>query len=108
MFKPAFEALLRRFTPEKATSWFKVITQKSLIGKTSRRFKELDPEILHRCSLDHYATFDEGGFSTFWLFRRFSGVPDFFGEMPSIQTPLNRKKKKKIENPLRTIFFNDP
>ena len=35
----------------------------ALIGKTSRRFKELDPETLHKCSMDHYESFDGRGFS---------------------------------------------
>ena len=63
----------------------------ALIGKTSRRFKELDPENLHRCSMGHYATSYGVFFLLFDFFNRFSGVPDFWGEMPSIRTPQNRK-----------------
>ena len=40
----------------------------------SRRFEELDPEPLHKCSMDHHESFDGRRFSIAWLFYRFSGV----------------------------------
>lgn len=66
--------------------------------KTSRRFKELDPEILHECSMGNYATFEGRGFFTFWFFYRFSGVPVFFGETSTQSDPRKTVKKKKTRS----------
>ena len=49
------------------TSWFTVIAQKTLIGKSSRRFNELDPENLHRYSMSHYEKTDGRGFFIFFF-----------------------------------------
>ena len=53
-----------------------VITQKTLIGKTSRRLNELDPENLHRYSMSHYEKTYGRGFLFF--FSPFIGGPRYF------------------------------
>ena len=44
------------------TNWFMVNGPKTVIGKTSRHFKKLDAENLHRYSMGHSATFNNEGF----------------------------------------------
>ena len=50
----------------------------ALIGKTSRRFNELDPENLHRYSMSHYEkTYGRGFFYFFIFFAVFRGSQVF-------------------------------
>ena len=86
-----------------ATSWFTVNGKKTVIGKTSRRFKELDLEILHRFSMGYYATLQDFFFLLFDLFRRFSGAP-FFRDYIRSDPIKSELYKKNIPAKLR----NDP
>ena len=42
--------------------------------KPSSRYRELDPETLHKCAMDHCESVVARGFSSYWIFYRFSGV----------------------------------
>ena len=79
-------------------------TQKTLIGKTSRRFNELDPENLHRYSMGHYEKSNGGGFFTFWLFSPFFRGPRFFGTNALHSDPSNSKINEKIKKPNSSDF----
>ena len=72
----------------KDTGWFKAITQKTLIGKTSRRLRDLDPDNFLRCSMGHYATFNGGDFSTFDVFTVFRGSQFFRDKCPKFRPAL--------------------
>ena len=88
------------------TSWFTVITQKTLIGKTSRRFNELDPENLHRCSMGHYEKSEGGGFFIFCFIFDLEGS-EYMALSPKDLGPPKNGKKKKSRNLLLPIFRND-
>ena len=80
------------------TSWFAVNRKKTLIGKTSRRFKELDAEILHRCSMGHYATLNGVGFVYFFFtFSPFFGGPRYLGTSALHSDPAKSKIKQKTK-----------
>ena len=90
---------------ESSTGWLTLIALKTLIGKTSRRFKELDAEILHRYSMHHYAKSD----GVFFLLRKFSpffGGLRFFGTIALHSDPSKSKINEK--KTLRTILRYDP
>ena len=79
----------------------------ALIGKTSRRFNELDPEILHRCSLGHY-TKSHVCFFNFFLYFRFRTVW-IEGICPQkMGSPKNGEKSQKVKNLTRSILRNGP
>ena len=80
----------------------------ALIGKTSRRFKELDPEILHRCSMGHYAKSYGGGFLIFFFIFDFGGSEWRAFPKKSLGPPKNGEKSQKVKNPLHRILRNGP
>ena len=86
------------------TSWFTLITLKTVISKTSRRFKELDAEILHICSMDHYEKSEDFFFFTFLLFSPFFGVPRFFWTNALHSDPSNSKIRQKVKKPNPSDF----
>ena len=67
----------------------------ALIGKTSRRFNELDPENLHRYSMGHYENSYGGGFFLKNVFSRFFGGPSSFGGNAIYSDPSKSKINKK-------------
>ena len=79
-----------------------VITQNTVIGKTSRRLEELEPEILHRCSIGHYATFQGHFVFPFRHFSSFFGGPSFFGDSAIHSDPPKLKKKSSLESCVMT------
>ena len=80
------------------TSWFTLITQKTLIGKTSRRLKVLNAEILLRCSTGHSTASDGWIFSNFSVILPFCRGPRFFMKI-SIHSDPHQSKIKKQKAP---------
>ena len=76
-----------------STSWFTVNGQKTLIGKTSRRFNELDPETLQKCAMGHYESFGARDFSFLeyvTAFRGSNGIQVVLRRSLHFGTPENR------------------
>ena len=90
------------------TSWFKDTAQNSVIGKTSRRFEELGPEILHRCSMGHYAKSYGGGFLTLFFIFDLGGSEWRAFPPKSLGPPKNGEKSQKIKKTLRQKLRNGP
>lgn len=65
---------------------------KTLIAEASRCFEKLDPEVLHICSMGHYASLNKGGFSA-RLFSLFWGVPVLRGGKAIHSDPPGSKTK---------------
>ena len=80
-------------------SWFTVITQKTLIGKTSGRFNELDPETLHRCSMGHYAKSHGVGFFVLYIIFDLEGSEYMAFSPKDLGPPKNGEKKQKVKKP---------
>ena len=57
------------------TGWFRLNAKNCVPGNSSRRFFELDHEILHTYSGRHYLKLEEGFFLIFCLGGRLFGVP---------------------------------
>ena len=72
--------------------------EKTPISQTSRRFRELDAESLHRCSMVQYAQ-SYGVVFDFLTFSPFFGGPIFFGIDALNSDPSKSKVTKQIENP---------
>ena len=76
----------------------------ALIGKTSRRFNELDPEILHRYSMGHNKKTYGGGFLIFFIFDLEGSEYTAFSQK-DLGPRKNGEKKNKL---LHTFFCNGP
>ena len=92
------------------TGWFRLNAQNCVPGNSSRRFFELDHEILHTYSGRHYLKLEEGGFLIFCLGGRLFGVPAGVldpggGQNPDISTAKPQIKKKPLRV-LDTAFQN--
>ena len=82
--------------------------KKTVIGKTSRRFKELDLDLLHRCSMGHYATLQDWGFLLFILIPIQEGL-NGMDVVPKNGDPgKTAKEGKKKENPNPAKLRSDP
>lgn len=75
------------------TGWFTLVTRNILIGKTSRRFLEVDSERLHNCALVRYERFHRRVFFTSRFFKRFPEVPACSGSPGTPGIPGNRWKQ---------------
>ena len=80
------------------TGWFRLNAKNCVPGNSSRRFFELDHEILHTYSGRHYLKLEEGGFQIFCLGGRLFGVPAGVldpggGQNPDISTAKPQIKK---------------
>ena len=80
------------------TGWFRLNAQNCVPGNSSRRFFELDHEILHTYSGKQYLKLEEGGFLIFCLGGRLFGVPAGVlapggGQNPDISTAKPQIKK---------------
>ena len=68
-----------------------LITQKTLTGKTPRRFEESDPEFLRKSPMGHYAKFDGRFFFVpFDYLHHIVGVTGFSGKLRCSRTPVKR------------------
>ena len=93
------------------TGWIRLNAQNCVPGNSSRRFFELDHEILHTYSGRHYLKLEEGGRGLiFCLGGRLFGVPAGVldpggGQNPDISTAKPQMKKKTLRV-LDTAFQN--
>ena len=58
----SYYELLQYLVPVHYTGWFRLNAQNCVPGNSSRRFFELDHEILHTYSGRQYLKLEEGGF----------------------------------------------
>ena len=77
----------------------------ALIGKTSRRFEKLGPELLHKCSMDHYAKSYGGGFSIFFFIFDLGGSDWRAFPQKSLGPPKNGLKSQKGKKKTSIGFF---
>ena len=76
----------------------------ALIGKTSRRFNELDPEILHRYSMGHNKKTYGGGFLIFFIFDLEGSEYTAFSQK-DLGPRKNGEKGQKIKKPSPFVFL---
>ena len=84
------------------TGWFKHKKPKSLQSSMpTRRFWEIDPEILHTCLICPCQACYEWGFRFFVFFRQIFGFFFFFLDIWVLRGPTFPAKKPKTKKPIR-------
>ena len=84
------------------TGWFRLNAQNCVPGNSSRRFFELDHEILHTYSGRQYLKLEEGGVLFRVSLSRYPGFDPPPGSSTPAGTPNNRPPRQKIKK--KTLF----
>ena len=96
---------LEVFQKKSPTGWFRVNAQNRVPGNSSRRFFELDHEILHTYSGKQYLKLEEGYFLFGVSLSRYPGFDPPPGQalQPGPRITGHRDKKKIEKNPLQVL-----
>ena len=96
---------LEVFQKKSPTGWFRVNAQNRVPGNSSRRFFELDHEILHTYSGKQYLKLEEGYFLFGVSLSRYPGFDPPPGQalQPGPRITGHRDKKLKKKKPLRVL-----